>query len=137
MHPTLAHLSPEAACWLADALLIVHGSFIAWAVLGAFAVLRWPGLAWLHLPALAWAVWISATAGICPLTAWEWALRERAGQGGFGGGFIEHYLVRWIYPEGLTPSHQAWMALGLATLNALVYARIIWAWRQRNLPQRS
>ena len=41
---------------LADAVLVFHGLFIAWAAAGAIAVWRWPRLIWLHLPALAWAV---------------------------------------------------------------------------------
>ncbi|MDQ1322357.1 MAG: hypothetical protein QG655_3603, partial [Actinomycetota bacterium] len=30
---------------LADAVLVVHGLFIAWALLGGFVVVRWPWLA--------------------------------------------------------------------------------------------
>ena len=40
---------------LADAVLILHFAFIAFALLGGLLVWRWPGLAWLHLPAAAWA----------------------------------------------------------------------------------
>ena len=61
---------------LADAVLVLHGAFIAWATLGALAVWRWPVLVWAHLPALAWGVWIEASAGICPLTPLENALRH-------------------------------------------------------------
>ena len=43
---------------LADALLVLHGLFIAWVAIGGLAVCFRPRLAWLHLPALAWGVWI-------------------------------------------------------------------------------
>jgi hypothetical protein len=115
-------LTPAMARWLADALLVVHASFIAWVITGGFAVRRWPRLVWLHLPAAAWAVWISISGGLCPLTPWEWALRQRAGQGGFEGGFIEHYLLAWIYPEGLTPTIQWALALLVVAVTGWAYA---------------
>ena len=111
---------------LADALLLLHGVFIAWATLGALAVWRWPRLVWAHLPALAWGVWIEASAGICPLTPLENALRQRAGQRGYDGGFIEHHLGALIYPQGLTPAAQWRIALALAVFNGVVYALIVW-----------
>ena len=64
---------------LADAVLVLHGLFIAWALFGGFVVLRWPWLAVLHLPALAWGLWIEASGGLCPLTPLENSLRRAAG----------------------------------------------------------
>ena len=61
---------------LADVVLVLHGMFIVWAALGALAVWRGPRLLWWHLPALTWGVWIEASAGICPLTPLEMALRR-------------------------------------------------------------
>jgi hypothetical protein len=105
----------------ADAVLVLHLAFILFAAAGALLVV-WRGrIAWLHLPALAWAAWIVASHGICPLTPLENALRHRAGQAGYGGGFIDHYLVPLIYPPGLTPAHQNWLALALVACNALLY----------------
>lgn len=110
---------------LADAVLVVHGLFVVWAVFGVFAVWRWPRLAVLHLPALAWAVWIEASGGVCPLTPLEVWLRRAAGQEGYSGGFIEHYLGGLIYPAGLTRSAQ-WLAAGaLAAINGVAYALLI------------
>ena len=110
-----------AASLAADAILVVHFAFILFAVLGA-ALVVWRGrLAWLHLPALAWAVWIAATHGICPLTPLENSLRRAAGQAGYEGSFIDHYLLPVIYPSGLTPTHQTWIAVTLVAANALLY----------------
>ncbi|TMG89362.1 MAG: DUF2784 domain-containing protein, partial [Betaproteobacteria bacterium] len=39
----------------ADAILIAHVAFVLFAVVGALLVLRWPRLAWLHIPAVVWA----------------------------------------------------------------------------------
>ena len=113
---------------LADALLLLHAGFIAWAAFGGLTVLRWPRLVWLHLPALAWGVWISASGGICPLTPLEQRLRVDAGQEGWHGGFIEHYLTAIIYPDGLTRSMQALLAALLLAGNIVIYAL---AWRRR------
>jgi Protein of Unknown function (DUF2784) len=119
---------------LADALLVLHGLFIAWATLGALAVCRWPRLLWTHLPALAWGVWIEASGGICPLTPLENLLRQRAGQGGYEGSFVEHHLGALIYPQGLTPAAQWRLALALAAFNLLLYGLIGWRrWRGRRM----
>lgn len=113
-----------AAGFLADAVLVIHGLFIVWAALGAIAVWRWPKLAALHLPALAWAVWIETSGGICPLTPLENSLRRAAGQAGYSGGFIEHYLGAVIYPAGLTRQAQ-WLVAGvLLTINVVAYGLI-------------
>lgn len=44
------------AGWLADAIVLVHLAFIVFVMLGGLLVLRWPRMAWLHLPAAAWGV---------------------------------------------------------------------------------
>ncbi len=119
---------------LADGVLVLHGAFIAWALLGACAVWRWPRLLWWHLPALAWGVWIEASAGLCPLTPLEVGLRQRAGEGGYAGSFIDHYLGALIYPQGLTPAAQVRIALALAGFNLLLYGLIAWRrWRRRRM----
>jgi hypothetical protein len=110
---------------LADAVLALHLGFIAFAVAGGFCVLRRPRLAWLHLPCAAWAVWIELSGWICPLTPLENALRARAGQAGYEGGFVAHYLVPWIYPAGLTPALQVALGLALLALNAALYFALI------------
>jgi len=116
---------------LADVVLVLHGAFIAWVALGAAAVWRWPRLAWLHLPALAWGLWIEATAGLCPLTPLENSLRLRAGQHGIDGSFTDHYLGALIYPQGLTPAAQWRIALLLAAYNLVLYALMLRRARRR------
>lgn len=110
---------------LADAVLVFHGLFIVWAAAGAIAVWRWPRLAWLHLPALAWAVWIETSGRICPLTPLENSLRRAAGQAGYSGGFIDHYLGPIIYPNGLTRETQWEIAAVLLLVNAGAYLMIL------------
>lgn len=119
------------AAWLADLVVIAHGLFILFVVAGGLLVLRWPRVAWLHLPAAAWGVLIEACGWICPLTPLENALRHAAGEAGYGGGFVERYLLPLIYPAGLTPAVQRWLALAVLGINLAVYA-LAWArWRRR------
>lgn len=112
----------------ADAVVLVHLGFILFALLGAGLLPRWPRLVWLHVPALAWGAWIEFTGGICPLTPLENRLRAAAGEGGYDGGFIAHYLLPLIYPDGLTRELQGLLAGLLIAVNAALYLR--W-WRLR------
>jgi hypothetical protein len=118
------------AAILADVVLVLHAAFIAWVVLGALAVLRWPRLAWLHLPAVVWGVWIELSGGVCPLTPLEQRLRLAAGEAGYSGGFIEHHLGALIYPSGLTRGTQ-WLLAGIVlAINLVIYA-VLWQRRTR------
>ncbi len=109
------------AGFLADAVLVLHALFLMWVVFGAVAVWRWPWLAVLHLPAVAWGLWIETSGGVCPLTPLENSLRAAAGEIGYSGGFIEHYVGGVIYPAGLTRAAQ-WLAAGvLALINLVAY----------------
>ena len=97
----------------APVVLVLHGLFIAFVLLGGLAVARFPRLVWLHLPAVAWGAWVSGAGWICPLTPLENRLRRAAGEAGYPGGFVEHYLVGLIYPEGLTRGLQLFFGLDL------------------------
>jgi hypothetical protein len=115
---------------LADATVAFHVAFIAFVVLGGLLVLRKRWVAWLHLPAVAWVVYLELAGAICPLTPLENALRSRAGQAGYEGGFIEHYAIPLIYPAGLTPHIQVILGVAVLLLNAGVYA-LLWRRRRR------
>ena len=113
---------------LADAVLLAHAAFVAFVVLGGLLVLRWPRLAWIHLPVVAWGAGIEFAGGICPLTPLENHLRTLAHEQGYAGGFIEHYVFGLLYPEGLTREVQVMLGLGVLALNGAVYA---WLWYRR------
>ena len=86
----------------ADALVLLHLAFILFVVFGGLLVIRRPALKWLHLPAALWGALIELGGWECPLTRYENLLRGRAGGAGYGGGFVDHYVVRAMYPAGLT-----------------------------------
>ena len=110
---------------LADAVVVVHLGFVAFVVFGGWLALRWPWLAWLHVPAFLWGTWIELSSRICPLTPLENRLRTAAGEAGYGGGFVEHYLVPLIYPPGLTSGIQQLFAVLLVAFNAVAYALLL------------
>ena len=115
----------------ADALVVIHLGFILFVMLGGLLLLRWPRLIWLHVPAVAWGVIVECLHLGCPLTPWENQLRRMAGQAGYEGGFIEHYLIPLIYPAGLTPAIQLWLGAIVVLANAAVYAWLIGRWRRK------
>ena len=113
---------------LADLVLVVHGLFVAFVVFGGLLALLKPRAAYWHLPALAWGALVIGMGWICPLTPLEVSLRERAGQEGYAGGFIEHYVLGIIYPEGITRTTQMLLAALLIVGNLVVYT--VWARRR-------
>ena len=105
-----------------DAVAVAHLLFIVFVVGGGALVLAWPRIAWLHLPAAVWGAYAELTSTICPLTPFENALRLRAGQAGYAGGFVEHYLLPIIYPAGLTPRVQTLLGAFVVAVNLVFYA---------------
>lgn len=109
----------------ADAVLLAHGLFIAFAVAGGLLVAWRRRLAWLHLPAAAWAAWIEFSGGICPLTPLENRFRALAGERGYPGDFVGHYLLPLVYPSGLTPAVQWALGALVIAINVAVYAWVL------------
>jgi hypothetical protein len=90
-------------------------------VLGGLLVLRWPRVAWLHLPAAAWGAWVEFTGRICPLTPWEQRFRLAAGEESYAGDFVGHYILPVLYPAGLTRSAQLVLGAIVVALNLGIY----------------
>jgi hypothetical protein len=116
---------------LADFVLAAHFAFVVFVALGGLFALRWPRVAWAHIPAAAWGIAIEFAGWICPLTPLENRLRELAGESTYRGDFISRYLMAAIYPEGLT--REAQIVLGLSALlgNAVIYV-IVWRRMREN-----
>ena len=106
---------------LADIVLIIHLLFIIFVIGGGLLTLRWKKAAWLHLPLLAWAIFIEFTGWVCPLTPVENSLRKMGGGSGYGGSFIEHYLLPIIYPGAMTRGVQIKLGMMLIIVNICTY----------------
>ncbi len=116
----------------ADAVLVFHLAFIVFAVAGAALVFCWRHAPLVHLPAAAWAVFVELTGRICPLTYLENDLRRMAGDSGYSGSFIEHYLLGIIYPTGLSRNWQLLAAAVVILCNLILYG-LYWRRRKRTL----
>lgn len=106
-------------------VLLVHLAFVLFVVLGAVLLPRWPRLAWLHLPAATWGVFVELTGRGCPLTGLENALRLRAGFEGYTESFVEHYILWLLYPGGLTRDVQLVLAGAVAAINLFLYGWVL------------
>jgi hypothetical protein len=108
-----------------DLLVVVHGTFVVFVVLGGLLVVRWPRLAWAHVPAVVWGVFVELTGRICPLTPLENEFRERSGLTTYQGDFVQHYVLPLLYPAQLTRTRQIWLGALALLINVVVYERIV------------
>jgi hypothetical protein len=115
----------------ADATLVLHLAFIAFALLGAVLALRWKWVPYVQLPAAAWGIYVELSGRLCPLTHWENHFRVLAGQGGYSESFVERYLLNIVYPDGLTREVQMVLAAIVAVVNLAVYGLIVLRARKR------
>ena len=119
---------------LADLVVLLHVVFMLFVILGGFLVLRWPRLAWIHLPAAAWGAVIEMAGWVCPLTPLENALRRMGGHAAYGGSFMDRYIVPVLYPPGLTRGTQIGLGIVVVILNAAIYGLLAWRCKgQRDL----
>jgi hypothetical protein len=109
---------------LADLVLVAHFAFILFVIFGGFLAWRWPRVAWVHVPVAVYGAVVEFFGFICPLTPLEVSLRQRGGQAGYAGGFIEHYITAAIYPMGLTRQVQFILGVLVVALNVVVY--VVW-----------
>jgi hypothetical protein len=109
----------------ADIVVVIHLAFIVFVVCGGLLVLRWPRLAWVHLPAAVWGVAIEFGGWICPLTPLENTLRRAAGDEGYASSFIERYVVPVVYPAGLDREAQFILGGLVLAVNVALYAAVI------------
>ena len=106
---------------------MLHAAFVAFVVLGLVAIIvgnlrrwRWVnGRAFRlgHLAAIALVVAQSWLGALCPLTALESWLRAQAGEAGYAGGFIRHWLQALLYYDA-----PAWVFTVAYTLFGLAVA---------------
>ena len=110
---------------MADLIVLLHFAFVAFVVLGGLLALRWPRVAWLHIPAVIWGVLVEFTGWICPLTPLENRLREASGGSAYQGDFIAHYILPALYPDGLTRQDQLLLGVIALAFNLVVYAFVL------------
>jgi uncharacterized membrane protein YhhN len=108
----------------------LHFVFVLFVVIGGLLFLRWPRVAYLHIPAAIWGAAIEFAGWVCPLTPLEHWLRRKAGDAAYAGGFIEHYILPLLYPSALTREVQVLLGLLVIAVNLTIYTYLI---RRRRL----
>ena len=109
----------------ADSVLLAHFLFAAFAVFGGLLVATNFTWAWVHIPVVLWSSAVNLMSWTCPLTPLEKSLRTRAGQDGYRGGFIQHYVGRAVYPRGMPRQLELVAGISVLVGNAAVYAAIL------------
>lgn len=120
-------MSPDI---LADLILIAHVAIVLFIVGGLVAIAAGGALGWgwvrrftwrvLHLGAMGFVAVGAVVGWICPLTVWEDALRRRAGESGYGMGFVQYWLERLLYHD--------WPDWAFTVLYLAVFGAILAAW---------
>lgn len=117
---------------LADFVVVLHLTFVLFVLFGGLLVLRWPHIAWLHLPAAAWGAFVECSGWLCPLTPLENWLRHQADLQTYDGDFAGRYLLPLLYPSALTRHVQLLLGGLVLIMNVTIYS---WLWRnQRSVP---
>ena len=118
--------------YAADAVLLLHLAFITFAVFGGLIAIWWRKILFIHLPAAAWGVFVEFTGRVCPLTSLENTLRIKSGIAGYSESFVEHYLLRIIYPEYLTREIQYFLGALVVIVNIVIYLWLFYRLRLEN-----
>lgn len=121
----------------ADAVVLVHSSFILFVVIGGFLVLKWRWIAWFHIPGVIWGALIEFFGWICPLTPLENRLRAMAFSSDYTEGFIDHYIMPIVYPEGLTRGMQLALCIAVIMINLCVYGLVLFRQSGRSRKEES
>lgn len=122
---------------LADLIVVIHFSYVLFVILGLVLTLAggWLGwnwvrnrwFRWIHLGMISVVV-LEAWCGItCPLTTWENALREKAGDQTYQGDFIAAWVHEAVFfetePWVMTLVHTSFGAAVVASLLLVPPAR--------------
>jgi hypothetical protein len=121
---------------LADGLVVVHAAFVGFVVVGGLLVLKWPRVAFVHVPAVAWGVVVELAGWVCPLTPLENQAREAGGGIAYQGDFIEHYLLPALYPADLTRQMQWTLGVAAVLVNMAIYGLVMVQGRRREATRR-
>jgi hypothetical protein len=128
---------------LADTILVIHTAYVAFVVLGELAILIGAVLRWswvrnlwfrlIHLIAIA-IVAVEAVFNVnCPLTEWEWILREKAGQEFSGDSFVARLMNQIMCNYSWDPWVYNALHIGFGVLVLATFFLVMPRWRKPRL----
>lgn len=118
---------------IANLVVVIHFAFVIFVVLGGIPAIWFRKIIWLHIPAVIWGAFVEFSGWICPLTPLEISLRIRAGDDGYALGFVDNYLLPFLYPENLTREVQIVIGISVILINLLIYWRVLRNMMQKRL----
>jgi hypothetical protein len=78
---------------------------------------------WLHVPSVIYSALIITVGFQCFLTPLEVDFRERAGEEGYSGGFVDRYIEDVVYPGEYTTALRALVAVAIVVGYVGLYVR--------------
>ena len=79
---------------LADLVVVVHALVAVFFLFGAIGARSEPWIVLFHFPLALWVCSALIMGWTCPLTPLENHLRRAAGERGYDGSFVDHYIAR-------------------------------------------
>ena len=110
---------------LADAVVVLHLTFVLFVIAGGLFVLKWKRLTWVHLPAVIWGVSVEWLDVICPLTPLENWFRAASSENDYKGDFLQQYAISILYPDNLTRDTQIVLGALLLLINVFIYSYVL------------
>ena len=116
---------------LADLVVVVHALVAVFFLLGAVGGRTEPWIGLFHIPLVLWVCSAYIMGWTCPLTPLEKSLRRAAGERGYEGSFVEHYIARLMgfnpeekevhVPTKKERNGQIIIGVALGLMNLVVY----------------
>lgn len=97
---------------LAVIVAVLHIAYAAFVGVGAFIVMLYPSIMWLHFACITWACGTTIMDLGCPVTPLEKRLWRMGGREPYQTGFINKYILRSTASG--TQSHRSHIILGVA-----------------------
>lgn len=108
-------------------LIGLHLAFLLLVILGG-VLLWWEiNIAYIHLPALIWAIAVELLQRDCPLTVWENRLRQWAGMPSYQKGFVEHYFFTPLLGADRPAHLELRLTLVIVAANILSYLYLLFS----------
>jgi hypothetical protein len=110
---------------LAAVLAALHVAYVMFVLFGALLVPVWRHVVWIHLAAVAWAGGTMIGDLGCPVTTWEKTALRKAGRDPYPEGFLQHHVLRRVFPAENVRRNHVLLGLFAVSLNVALYLAVL------------